>query len=100
MSDNNAGMCPEALATMIEANTAGHDVGYGDDDWTERAVAKIQALFEIDAAVHFTFNGTAANALSLAQLAQPYNAIITHASSHIEWDEAGAPGFSAAAPNC
>ena len=92
-SDNNAGICPQALSAIIEANAAGHVPGYGDDAWTARAVAKIQSLFETDAAVHFTFNGTAANALSLAHLAQPYNAIIAHASSHIEWDEAGAPGF-------
>ena len=92
-SDNNAGICPEALGAMVEANAAGHAGGYGDDDWTLRAIAKIQGLFDTNAAIHFTFNGTAANALSLAQLAQPYNAVIAHGSSHIEWDEAGAPGF-------
>ncbi len=92
-SDNNAGMCPEALAGFLEANASGHAIGYGGDDWTARAVAAIQDLFETDAAVHFVFNGTAANALSLAQMARPYNAVVAHAFSHIEMDEAGAPAF-------
>ncbi len=32
-SDNYAGICPEALAAMQEANS-GHTPGYGDDRWT------------------------------------------------------------------
>ena len=92
-SDNNAGICPPALARLIEANDAGHAVGYGDDPWTQEARARIAALFEAECDVHFVFNGTAANALALAQLCRPYNAVIGHAFSHIESDEAGAPEF-------
>jgi threonine aldolase len=43
--------------------------------------------------VFFVFNGTAANALALAQLCRPYHAVIAHALSHIEEDEAGAPAL-------
>ena len=92
-SDNNAGMCPAALEALIDENARGHAPGYGEDDVTARAVAAVQELFETDCAVHFVFNGTAANALGLAQIAQPYHAVIAHAFSHIEWDEAGALGF-------
>jgi threonine aldolase len=92
-SDNNAGMCPAALAALIAANASGHAGGYGDDAWTQRACDMIRALFAADAEVFFVFNGTAANALALAQLAKSYNAVITHAVSHIEMDEAGAPEF-------
>lgn len=91
VSDNNAGICPQALARLIEANAAGHAAGYGDDAWTSEARERIAALFETDCDVSFVFNGTAANALSLAQLCRPYNAVIAHAFSHIETDEAGAP---------
>ena len=35
-SDNYSGICPEAWAAMAEAN-AGHQVSYGNDDWTQRA---------------------------------------------------------------
>ena len=40
-SDNNAGICPEALAALVEANR-GHAPGYGDDDWTRAAANAIR----------------------------------------------------------
>jgi threonine aldolase len=93
-SDNNAGICPAALGALIEANAAGHAVGYGDDLWTAKARDAIRELFDAPTAeVFFVFNGTAANALSLAQLCKPYNSVIAHAASHIDTDEAGAPEF-------
>ena len=92
-SDNNAGMCPEALEALVRANAEGHAPGYGSDTWTEQATARMRELFETDCAVFFVFNGTAANALALAQLCKPYDAVIAHAISHIEEDEAGASGF-------
>jgi threonine aldolase len=92
-SDNNAGICPEAIEALIRANAEGHVTGYGDDVWTEKACGRLRELFETDAEVFFVFNGTAANALALAQVCQPYHAIIAHALSHIEEDEAGAPSL-------
>jgi threonine aldolase len=92
-SDNNAGICPEALAALQRANAEGHVPGYGEDAWTEKASARLRELFETDARVFFVFNGTAANALALAQLCQPYHAVIAHAFSHIDEDEAGAPAL-------
>jgi threonine aldolase len=92
-SDNNAGICPEALEALLRANAEGHVPGYGDDAWTARACDRLRELFETDCEVFFVFNGTAANALVLAQLARPYHAIIAHRLSHIEEDEAGAPGY-------
>jgi threonine aldolase len=92
-SDNNAGLCPEALDALVRANAEGHVPGYGDDPWTENACARIRELFETDAQVFFVFNGTAANALALAQLCRPYHAVIAHRLSHIEEDEAGAPAL-------
>jgi threonine aldolase len=92
-SDNNAGMCPEALEAFLAANAEGHAIGYGDDAWTAKACDLVRALFECDCEVFFVFNGTAANALALAQLCQPWDAVIAHAESHIETDEAGAPSF-------
>src|SRR6476646_10875463 len=74
-------------------NNAGHLTGYWDDPWTERACARLREVFETDCRVFFVFNGTAANALALAQLCKPYHAVIAHAFSHIEEDEAGAPGM-------
>ena len=66
-SDNYAGICPEALATMLEANR-GHEVSYGDDSWTDKASNLLREVFERDCEVFFVFNGTSANSLSLASL--------------------------------
>ena len=92
-SDNNAGLCPEALEALLAANREGHTVGYGDDAWTARACDRLRALFETDCQVFLVFSGTAANALALAQICRPYHAVIAHAESHVATDEAGAPGF-------
>ncbi|MDO9079467.1 MAG: beta-eliminating lyase-related protein, partial [Desulfuromonadales bacterium] len=66
-SDNYAGICPEALDAMLEANT-GHLPSYGADLWTERACDMLRDFFATDCQVFFVFNGTAANSLALASL--------------------------------
>jgi threonine aldolase len=91
-SDNQAGICPEAWAALQHAN-AGHAPSYGDDAWTKRAADLLRELFETDCDVYFAFNGTAANALSLATLGQSYHALVCHEASHIEVAECGAPEF-------
>src|SRR5262249_45747755 len=57
------------------------------------AADRLRQTFAADCEVFFVFNGTAANALALAQICNPYHAIIAHKLSHIEEDEAGAPGY-------
>ncbi len=91
-SDNTAPVCPEALASLIAANQ-GFCASYGQDDWTQRASDAIRASFETDCEVFFVFNGTSANALSLAALCQSYHSVICHELAHIETDECGAPEF-------
>jgi threonine aldolase len=91
-SDNYAGICPEALAAMVEAN-AGHAPGYGDDRWTAEAADLLRETFQADCEVFFAFNGTAANSLALASLCQSYHSILCHETAHVETDECGAPEF-------
>ena len=93
-SDNYAGVCPEALATMLEAN-AGHEISYGDDSWTAKASNLLRDVFETDCEVFFVFNGTSANSLSLASLCQSYHSILCHELAHVEGSECGAPEFFA-----
>ncbi|NEU72746.1 low specificity L-threonine aldolase [Hassallia byssoidea VB512170] len=92
-SDNNSGICPEALEYMIKANL-GSAPAYGNDEWTLLATDYFRDLFEIDCEVFFVFNGTAANSLSLAALCQSYHSVICHENAHIETDECGAPEFA------
>jgi len=91
-SDNTAGICPEALAAPIEANS-GRSAGYGHDAQTRRAVAQLRELFETDCEVAFVFSGTAANALSLSALCRGYQSIFCHEFAHVETGECAAPEF-------
>lgn len=89
-SDNTAGVCPEAWQALEEANR-GFAVSYGADHWTERACDLVRQIFECECEVFFVFNGTAANALSLAHLCRPYHAVLCHEHAHIHTDECAAP---------
>lgn len=91
-SDNYAGICPEALESLLESN-AGHVSSYGEDPWCAQASDLLRELFETDCEVFFTFNGTAANSLVLAHLCHSYHSVICHELAHIECDECGGPEF-------
>lgn len=91
-SDNTAGLAPEALAALTAANS-GPAPSYGEDEWTARAKRLIRELFAAECEVFFVFNGTAANALALAQLCRSHHSVICHQSSHLDTDECGAPEF-------
>src|SRR5258708_10369038 len=88
-SDNNAGISPEVLAAVAEADQ-GHGVGYGHDDYTERAQAGVSEIFEKECGVYFVSNGTSANCLALSACLQSYHAVIAHEHSHLETDECNA----------
>jgi threonine aldolase len=81
-SDNNAGVHPEVLKAMAEANH-GHVVGYGDDPYTQSAVKQFEKQFGSDIDVFFVFNGTAANVLSLRALTRSFHAVICTEAAHI-----------------
>ena len=89
-SDNSAGMHPEILKALADANH-GHVVGYGDDPYTRSAIAKFEEHFGPEIKVFFVFNGTAANVLSLTALTRSYHAVICAEPAHIYTDECGAP---------
>ncbi len=88
-SDTHAGMHPEVLQAIIDANV-GHVMAYGADPYTERAVAAFRQHFGEDSEVFFVLNGSAANVLSVAGLSAPYHCVICAETSHIHNDECGA----------
>jgi threonine aldolase len=88
-SDNNAPVAPEILQAILDAN-AGDAVGYGDDPWTARAVAKFREHFGAQTDVYFTFNGTGANVVALSCVTRPWEAVLAPASAHLQTDECGA----------
>jgi threonine aldolase len=89
-SDNNAGVHPEILAALAQANQ-GHVVAYGADPHTHSAIKKFEEHFGPDIAVFFTFNGTGANVLGLQALTRSFQSVLCSAYAHIYTDECGAP---------
>ena len=92
-SDNLAGICPQALQSLLDANASGHQPAYGNDVWTQRASDMLRDLFQTDCDVYFVFNGTAANSLALASMCQSYHSVLCSPVAHIETDECGGPEF-------
>lgn len=91
-SDNNATVCPELMAAIIEAN-AGPTKGYGEDRWSQQLDEAFGRYFEAPVRVFALSTGTAANSLALSVLVPPYGTVLAHEEAHILRDEAGAPEF-------
>jgi threonine aldolase len=89
-SDNNAGVHPEIIEAIRNAND-GHVIAYGSDPITARAMELFQKHFGSDVVVYFVFGGTGANVLGLKAITQPHHAIFCADTAHVNVDECGAP---------
>lgn len=89
-SDNNAGVHPEVIEAIRNAND-GHVIAYGSDPITARAMELFQKHFGSDVAVYFVFGGTGANVLGLKAITQSHHAIFCADTAHVNVDECGAP---------
>jgi len=88
-SDNNAGIHPLIMDTIIKANENDF-ISYGDDLYTQEAVMLFKNVFGEDAEVFFVLNGTGANATALKTIIRSFEAIVCPESAHIAVDECGA----------
>ena len=89
-SDNYSGVHPEVLAALAAAN-GGHQVSYGEDQYTEELGRVIASHFGDTATIFPVFNGTGANVTALQSLLPRWGAVICANSAHINVDENGAP---------
>ncbi|TKV61730.1 low specificity L-threonine aldolase [Nakamurella flava] len=89
-SDNYAGVHPEVLAALAEAN-GGHQISYGEDAYTARLAEVMAGHFGDQAEIFPVFNGTGANVLSLQALLPRWGAVVCAETAHINCDENGAP---------
>ncbi|MFT4095776.1 MAG: beta-eliminating lyase-related protein [Rhodoblastus sp.] len=94
-SDNSSGAHPAILEAIGAANS-GPAAAYGGDEWTRRAERALADVFEHELSVFLVATGTAANALALSAVTDPWGAILCHEFAHIAADECGAPEFFAA----
>lgn len=92
-SDNAGPAHPAVMQALIEAND-GFAPGYGADTLMDAVRHRIRALFDApEAVVYLVATGTAANALLLATMAQPWQAVFCAEAAHADVDECGAPEF-------
>ncbi|QDH13177.1 low specificity L-threonine aldolase [Formicincola oecophyllae] len=91
-SDNVAPVDEAVMAAMVAANQ-GNATPYGLDPLGSALEEKFRQAFGIDVAVFTATTGTAANALSLASLVQPWGSVVCDGAAHIDNDEGGAPEF-------
>jgi threonine aldolase len=89
-SDNYSGAHPEVLAALAAAN-GGHQVSYGEDQYTERLRELMEGHFGAGIEIYPVFNGTGANVLALQSLLPRWGAVICASTAHINMDENGAP---------
>ncbi|MET7286531.1 low specificity L-threonine aldolase [Streptomyces sp. NPDC005573] len=89
-SDNYAGAHPEVMAALALAN-GGHQVSYGEDDYTENLQGIVRRHFGPTAEAFPVFNGTGANVVALQAVTDRWGAVICAESAHINVDEGGAP---------
>ena len=91
-SDNVVGLHPEAQNVLAEI-PAGPHLAYGEDFYSKEINAVLGTFFKQEVIAFPVFNGTAANALSLAALVKSYEAIACHTFAHADLDECNAPEF-------
>ena len=89
-SDNYAGVHPEVLAALADAN-GGHQISYGEDVYTERLHEVMRSEFGPKAEAYPVFNGTGANIVALTSLVPRWGAVVATSTAHIHTDEGGAP---------
>lgn len=91
---DNTGPVPPAVLDALEAANHGPAAPYGADPLSTGVADRLRALFEApQAAVFLVATGTAANALILACLAEPWETVFCARAAHVEEDECGAPEF-------
>lgn len=89
-SDNYSGIHPEVLSAIVAAND-GHQIAYGEDQYTERLQEVFRSHFGDGIQAFPVFNGTGANVVGLQSMLPRWGAVISASTAHINVDEGGAP---------
>jgi threonine aldolase len=93
-ASDNAGPVPQQVLDQMASANTGYLLSYGADPQMEHVTRLIREKFEApEAAVYLVGTGTAANALALSTLSQPWETVFCSPVSHIHEDECNAPEF-------
>lgn len=89
-SDYMAGAHPEVLKALVDTNLE-HTVGYGNDQYSERARELLRHAMGVeDAQVMFLVGGTQTNATAIDGLLRRHEGVLAADSGHIAVHESGA----------
>ena len=92
-SDYMEGAHPAIMRRLLETNLA-HTAGYGLDEYSEAARAKLRAVCQApEAGVYFLVGGTQTNATVIDALLCPWQGVVAAETGHIAVHEAGAIEF-------
>ena len=92
-SDYMEGAHPAIMRRLLETNLE-HTAGYGLDEYSESARAKIRAACQVpEADIYFLVGGTQTNATVLGALLRPWQGVVAAETGHIAVHEAGAIEF-------
>ncbi len=92
-SDNSGPAHPTVMQALADVNT-GYMPSYGADLVMQRVKARLRDIFEApNAEIRLVATGTAANALALATMTQPFETVFCSPVAHIHEDECNAPEF-------
>ena len=93
-ASDNAGPVPQQVLNQMVSANSGYLPSYGADPQMEQVTRLVREKFKApDAAVYLVSTGTAANALALSTLSQPWETVFCSPVSHIHEDECNAPEF-------
>jgi threonine aldolase len=93
-ASDNAGPVPQQVLDQMVSANSGYLPSYGADPQMEQVTRLVREKFEApDAAIYLVSTGTAANALALSTLSQPWETVFCSPVSHIHEDECNAPEF-------
>ncbi len=90
--DYSDGVCPEILEAITQANS-GRELGYGNDNYSQRAKEAIKAAMgpaADSAEVHLLVGGTQTNRIAMTAFLRPIEAVLSSDEGHIATHEAGA----------
>ena len=90
LNDYSEGAHPRVLQALTDTNLES-TVGYGKDEYCERAADRLREMFACpEADVHFLVGGTQTNLVAAAAFLRPWEAIVAADSGHVAVHETGA----------
>ena len=92
-SDYLEGAHPQVMEALNKTNFI-QTVGYGEDQYCQKAKDKIKAILENENVdIHFLVGGTQTNMIMISSALKDYQAVIAVDSGHINVHETGAVEF-------